>query len=170
MSEMPDTIQEEYQGFQITDDAKAEWAVRKIKEAQADTAKWAEHFAAQLEKVKAANQSTIDYMTGKLAQYFATVPHKDSKTQSKYELPSATLIRKQQQPQYSCDDSELLAYLDGSGHADYVKTVRSPDWAAFKKITTVQDGALVDTETGEIVRGVTVVERPDVFDVKIKED
>lgn len=168
MSELLNTIQEEYQGFQITDDAKAEWAVRKIKEAQADTSKWQAHFAGQLEAIKKANDATVDFMTGLLAHYFETVPHKDSKTMSKYELPGATLVRKQQQPEYTRDDAALLAYLDASDRGEYVKVVRSPDWAGFKKLTEVRDGAVVDTETGEIVNGVTVSVRPDKFDVQIK--
>lgn len=170
MSELLETVQEEYQGFQITDDAKAEWAVRKIKEAQGDTAKWQAHFAAQLASIKKANDATVDYMTGLLSHYFEAVPHKDSKTMSKYELPSATLVRKQQQPEYTRDESALLAYLDSSARGEYVKIVRSPDWASFKKIVEVRDGAVIDTETGEVVTGVTVTVRPDKFDVQIKGD
>ena len=161
---------DEYDGFQITDDHAAEWAIQKIKEAHGDTAKWAEHFAAQLEKIRAANQSTIDFMTGKLAQYFATVPTKDTKTQSKYELPSATLIRKQQQPTYDRDNNALLAYLDGSKRDDLVRVKREPAWDEIKKAFAVQGETMVDPETGEVVAGVKVVARPDVFDVKIKED
>lgn len=168
MSELAETIQQEYQGFQITDDSSAEWAVRKIKEAQGDTAKWQAHFAAQLASIKKANDATVDFMTSLLASYFATVPHKETATQAKYELPSATLLRKQQQPEFVRNDAELLAYLDASERGEYVKVVRSPDWAGFKKITVVRDGAVVDTETGEIVKGVTVTLRPDRFDVQIK--
>ena len=161
---------EEYQGFQITDDHLAEWAIQKIKEARGDTAKWQAHFAAQLEKIKAANQSTIDFMTSALSQYFATVPHKETKTQAKYDLPSATLIRKQQQPQYDCDNDALLAFLDGSKRDDLVRVKREPAWDEIKKVFAVQGGTMVDPETGEVVAGVKVVARPDVFDVKIKED
>ena len=161
---------DEYDGFQITDDHAAEWAIQKIKEAQGDTAKWAEHFAAQLEKIKAANQSTIDFMTSALGSYFATVPHKETKTQAKYDLPSATLIRKQQQPQFDRDNDALLAFLDGSKRNDLVRVKREPAWDEIKKVFAVQGETMIDPETGEVVAGVKVVARPDVFDVKIKED
>jgi len=164
------TEKEEYSGFQITDDSLAEWAVQKIKEAQSDTAKWKAHFDAQLAGIKKANDETIAFMTSKLGQYFATVPHHDTKTQSKYELPSATLIRKQQQPQYDRDNDVLLAYLDANKRDDLIRIKREPAWDEIKKRSTVQGETLVDTETGEIISGVSVTERPDVFDVKIKEE
>jgi hypothetical protein len=165
-----DQQEEQYQGFHITDDHLAEWAIQKIKEAQGDTAKWQAHFAAQLEKIKAANQSTIDFMTGALGSYFTTVPHKETKTQAKYDLPSATLIRKQQQPTYDRDNDALLAYLDGSKRDDLVRVKREPKWDEVKKAYAVQGETMVDPETGEVVAGVKVIARPDVFDVKIKED
>lgn len=168
MSEFAENIQMEYQGFQITDDSSAEWAVRKIKEAQSDTAKWQAHFAAQLASIRKANDATVEFMTGLLAHYFEAVPHKDSKTMSKYELPSATLVRKQQQPEYSVSDDELLAWLDEGERPECIKIVRKPLWGELKKQTTTQDGVVIDNETGEIVRGVTVIERPDKFDVQIK--
>jgi hypothetical protein len=164
-----DQQEDQYQGFRITDDHLAEWAIQKIKEAQGDTAKWQAHFAAQLEKIKAANQSTIDFMTGALGSYFATVPHKETKTQAKYDLPSATLIRKKQEPDFQRDADKLLAFLDAQKMDGFVKTVRSADWAALKAITTVDGEAVVIAETGEIVDGVKAVARPDKFDVKIKE-
>lgn len=170
MSELIETMQDEYQGFQITDDSKAEWAIRKIKEAQSDTEKWNAHFAHQLEGIKKANDATIEYMTTLLSGYFASVPHKETKTQSKYELPSATLIRKQQQPQYERDDDALLAYLHRNDLDDLVRVKVEPDWANVKKRATVHGETLVDTETGEVIDGVRVIARPDVFDVKLKEE
>jgi len=163
-------INQEYEGFQITDDHLAEWAIQKIKEAKGDTAKWQEHFAAQLEKIRAANQGTIDFMTIHLSRYFATVPHKETKTQAKYELPSATLIVKQQQSQFERDNDALLSYLDSNNRTDLIRIKREPAWDELKKVSTVQGETLVDTDTGEVISGVRVIARPDVFDVKIKEE
>ena len=165
-----DQQEEQYQGFNITDDHLAEWAINKIKEAHGDTAKWQAHFAAQLEKIKAANQSTIDFMTGALGSYFATVPHKKTDTQEKYALPSATLIRKKQEPDFQRDADKLLAFLDKQKMDGFVKVARSADWAALKPLTTVDGESVVLVETGEIVDGVKAVARPDKFDVKIKEN
>lgn len=168
MSELLETVQEEYQGFQITDDAKAEWAVRKIKEAMSDTAKWKAHFDAQLAGIQKSNDLTIDFMKGLLASYFATVPHKKTDTQEKYTLPSAVLVRKHQAPDFQRDAEKLLAYLDKQKMDDYINVVRTPKWDELKPLTTVDGESVVITETGEIVDGVKAVARPDKFDVQIK--
>ena len=158
-----------YSGFQITDDNMAEWAVQKIKDAQSDTAKWKAHFDTQLAAIQKNNDDTINAMMIFLARYFATVPHRETKTQAKYELPSATLIRKQQQPQYERNDAALLDYLDGNRRSDLIRIKREPAWDEIKKTATVQGEALVDADTGEIIPGVRVIARPETFDVKIKE-
>lgn len=168
MSELFEQVQQEYQGFQITDDSSAEWAVRKIKEAQSDTAKWQEHFATQLSSIKKANDATVDYMTTLLARYFESVPHKKTDTQEKYTLPSAVLVRKRQAPDFQRDSAKLLAYLDKQQMTDFIGVVRSPKWDALKPLTTVVGESVVMLETGETVDGVTAVARPDKFDVQIK--
>lgn len=148
-------LQTEHTPFEITDDGQAEWAIKKILEARSDTAKWQEHFAQQLAKIKAENDNTEAYMTSFLAAYFSTVPHKDTKTTSKYVLPSATLIRKKQELEYKQDTSALVAWLESNGMEDLIERKPVPKWGELKKRCVVQvDGSVVETESGEIVRGV----------------
>lgn len=162
--------EEEPSVFAITDDKLAEWAVRKIVEARNDTEKWRDHFAAQLAAIEKRNQQTETYLTYKLSEYFVTVPHKETKTQAKYSLPSADLICKQQPPEIIKDDNRLLTFFDENGMGDYVKTIRKPDWAAYKKACTIQpDGTIADKETGMIVDGVMAETRPDKFEVRIND-
>lgn len=160
--------QQEQQGFQIMDDKAAEWAMRKIAEAQSDTEKWDAHFSAQLEKVAASNQQTIDFFTSKLAQYFEKVPHKVTKTTEKYALPAGVLVRKKQNTKFVRDDQKLVLWLLGSGMEKYVKTTQSPIWDDLKKVcSTMEDGSVVENSTGEVVQGVVAEHRPDVFEVKL---
>ena len=154
--------------WHITDDRSAEWAISQIRQANDDTAKWEAHFACQLEKIKAANQETIDFMTAQLEAYFDSVPHKATKTQESYQLPSAKLVRKQQAPEYVKDDAALVAYLKQAA-PECVETVEKPRWGEYKKRCSIVDGAVVDMETGEVVEGVPATERPPVFVVSVKE-
>lgn len=154
--------------WHITDDRSAEWAISQIRQANDDTAKWEAHFASQLEKIKASNQETIDFMTAQLEAYFDSVPHKATKTQESYQLPSAKLVRKQQAPEYVKDDAALVAYLKQAA-PECVETVEKPRWGEYKKRCSIVDGAVVDMETGEVVEGVTATERPPVFVVSVKE-
>lgn len=168
MSELMEEVREE---FTVTDDAAAEWCMKKIKEAEKDRAMWKAHYEAQMEKVNKAADESIAYFTGKLEEYFATVPHKAAKTQESYTLPGGKLVLKQQQPEYKKDEDELLKWLKDNFMFDFVKTktIESADWAELKKLVAITpDGAHVATADGEIVPGVKVEQRPNVFKVEIE--
>lgn len=153
--------------FHVTDDSAAEWCMKKIRKAEADRAMWKAHYEAQMEKVNKAADDDIAYFTAKLEEYFATVPHKATKTQESYSLPGGKLIRKQQQPKFETDDEALVPWLEENFMGQLVKVKKSADWAGLKKVVTV-DGDHVVTDEGEIIPGVTVTQRPDVFKVEVE--
>lgn len=154
----------------IKDDKSAEWALKKIREAQEDTARWNAYYAAQMETIERQNADTVAYFTALLEAWFATVPHKTTKTQESYQLPSGKLVRKAQQPAYERDAEALLKWAKAS-LPEAVKVKEEASWTDIKnRIGKVMpDGSAVDKETGEIIDGVTVIERDPVFKVEIKE-
>ena len=163
----------ENEGFKVENDQQADWCLRKIREAKADKERWIEHYKAQMKKAEDDAERTVAFFSAKLEEYFYSVPHKETKTQSSYTLPGGKLVRKAQLPKYSTDDSELIPWLKDNFLFDYVKetTVESVNWAELKKTVTVTpDGLHVMTEDGEIIPGVTVEQRPDVFVVQTEED
>jgi hypothetical protein len=167
MSELLNDAREE---FTVTDDSAAQWCMKKIKEAEADRAMWKAHYEAQMEKVNKAADESIAYFTAKLEEYFANVPHKATKTQESYTLPGGKLIRKKQQPKFETDDEALVPWLEDNFMGQLVKVKKSADWAALKKVCSVTpDGEHVATDEGEIIPGVTVSPRPDVFKVEMEE-
>lgn len=171
MSEIPVLIGDEHDGFHVTDDKAAQWCMQKIREAETDRAMWKAHYEAQMQKVNESADSTVAYFTARLEEYFASVPHKSTKTTESYSLPGGKLVQKKQQPEYKTDDAELLQWLKENFMFDFIKTktVESADWAGLKKIVTVTpDGAHVATDDGEIIPGVTVTPRPDVFKVEME--
>ena len=169
MTEIP-VLLDENDGFHVTDDKAAEWCLKNIHEAQQDKERWKKHYAAQLEKVNAESDNRIAYFTARLEEYFARVPHKATKTTESYTLPGGKLILKRQQPEYKVDDAALVPWLEESFMGQLVKVEKKADWAGLKKVVTVTpDGAHVATDDGEIVPGVTVTPRPDVFKVEMEE-
>lgn len=155
--------------FMVQDDAAAEWCLKKIREAENDRQKWHEHYGEQLKKIDESTEETIGYFTGLLAEYFDKVPHKTTKTQESYALPSAKLVRKQQQPQFDLDDEKVIIWLSDIGRQDLLKAKVSVDWAKLKKLVTITpDGHGVMTDDGEIIDGITVTMRPDVFKVEME--
>jgi len=167
MSEIPVLIGDEHDGFHVTDDKAAQWCMQKIREAETDRAMWKAHYEAEMEKVNKAADESIAYFTGKLEEYFATVPHKATKTQESYTLPGGKLVLKQQQPKFETDDDKLVPWLEANGRTGLVKIKKSADWATLKKsLNFVGENAV--TVDGEIVPGVKVEQRPDVFKVEME--
>lgn len=160
--------------WRITNDGCADWACRKIAEERAEFARIKELAEAQIaripEKVAAAErrcENSTRFLTSKLAEYFETVPHKTTKTKASYRLLSGTLTRKFGSRQIKQDDDKLLEFLKASGNLEYIKTEEKPRWGDYKKRLEIMDGSVVDKETGEIVEGVQIIEKPDTFTVDV---
>lgn len=160
--------------WRITDDGCADWAVQKIAEEKAELNRIKELADAQIqkieEKVAAAErrfQNGTSFLTGKLAEYFRTVPHKETKTKHSYRLLSGTLALKIGGSQLKQDDEKLVEYLKASGNTELIKTEEKPMWGEFKKRLEIIGGTVVDTTTGELVEGVQIIEKPDIFTVDV---
>ena len=160
-------VTEEEAGFQVDDDQKAEWCIRKIQEAKKEMMDWIDFYVAQTDKVKDKCERRIQFFEYKLMQYFGSVPHKQTKTQESYQLPSGKLVLKKQTPDFERDDELILAWLKANDENQYVKTKETVDWSELKKTLTIV-GEQVAGETGEIIPGIIVTERPDVFKVEVK--
>lgn len=152
----------EPEGFVIDTDAKAQWALDKIREARADRDTWVKWYKEQIEKIEAQTDFNTMNLERMLAEYFATVPHKKAKTQESYPLKGGKLILKTQNPEYKRDDKTVIDWLKQNNMTNFVKAKEELDWAGLKGSTAVLDGNLV-TEDGEIVPGVEVVEREAKF-------
>jgi phage host-nuclease inhibitor protein Gam len=156
----------ESDGFVIDTDAKAEWALKKIREARADRDKWVAWYTDKIAEIKAQTDFDTMNLENMLAEYFATVPHKKTKTQESYKLPGGKLVLKTQNPEYNRDDARVIDWLKKNGQAQFVKVEEKLDWAALKGATAVFDGHIV-TEDGEIIDGVEVINRDAKFVVEV---
>ena len=160
--------------WRITDDGCADWACRKIAEEKAELDRIRELADAQIQKIEdkvaAAErrfQNGTRFLTGKLAEYFETVPHKTTKTKASYRLLPGTLTRKFGGTTMKQDDEKLVQFLKDSGQLEFIKTEEKPRWGDFKKRLEIIGGSVVDKETGEIVEAVQIIEKPDTFTVDV---
>ena len=157
--------------FRITDDSTADWAIEKINEARAERDRLVSLVQEKIEQLQEKRQLYIvnfeentSYLRAKLMDYFQTVKTQDTKTVKKYKLVSGTLVLKKQQSVYECDEGALLAWAETTA-PELVKVKKEVSWADLKKQADVSgDKLLLD---GEIIPGVTVVEREDVFEVQV---
>ena len=165
-------LDSEITAFTIDSDKKADWAIGKIKEEQENANRLrliAISKIAELQnKIKELDERT-ERRTGNLKallmDYMQTVkPTKQTKTQTQYELLSGKLVWKKQQALYERDEAALLAWAETTV-PELVKVKKEVSWADLKKQADVSgDKLLLD---GEIIPGVTVVEREDVFEVQV---
>ena len=169
------------ESFSITDDKLADWALRTIREDEAERDRLIsiaesqiDDLKQQVEELKTKYEKKSGFLKACLAQYMGRVPHKETKTQETYQLLSGKLvIKKASQKMVVPDDSRLVEYLNKEGYKDHIKTKYSPDWAEFKKMLKIQDGDVINTETGEVVNPdiIRIEDVPASFDIKLnKED
>lgn len=163
---MSELVKAEMDGFVIDTDAKAEWALRKIKEARADRDTWVAWYKAKIDEIK--EQTDFDTMNLErlLMEYFASVPHKKTKTQESYKLPGGKLVYKTQNPEFKHDDAKVIEWAKANGFGQYVKVKEELEWQKLKDATEIFDGHIV-TEDGEIVPGVVVENREPKFVVDV---
>ena len=143
--------------FQIQDDQGAEWALKKIREAREEQAKWTDFYQGRMNQVKTKTQETIQFMEGLLRQYFGGGTHrvKEGGT-DEYALPSEELIRKAAGMNYERDEGALLSWCEAN-LPEAVKVTRKASWEDVKKYIK---------ETGDIPEGVVPVETEPTFQVK----
>lgn len=152
--------------FVIDSDAKAAWALKKIKEARADRDTWVAWYQLKIKEI--TDQTDFDTMNLErmLADYFATVPHKKTKTQESYSLPDGKLILKTQNPEYKRDAKKVIEWLKKNNGEKFVKVKEELDWDGLKQATGTFEGNVV-TEEGEIIPGIQVINREAKFIVEV---
>lgn len=164
------TLEEGLEEVIVLDDTSAEMMVQRIKEAeeQYDRMKaWYEH---QLQKAKEIHDNTVEWAKRNLQGYLGIVPARQTKTETKYELPGATLVLKKQQPKFTVKDDEMVPWLKENGLGEFVKTTvtEKAAWGELKKTLTQTPTGEYTTEDGEFIPGLTVTQQPDEFQVKLK--
>lgn len=173
--ETEDEIEDEKKHFVIDDDKKAEWALGKIKEARDEHDRLMALVEQQQEELE-AKRKAIDkrleretsYLRQLLEWYMDRVKCKSTKTQDTYQLLSGKLVRKKPGIEYKVDSDLLSGWLKENGMADLVVVTEKPKWGEVKKKLQADEesGVVYAAETGEVVEGVTAVEKPAEFDIK----
>ena len=164
------TTETKREPFVVDDDSKAEWCMEQIGRKKAELAKWKDHFDAQFEGIKRQLESDIAWFEGSLWPYFAKLRAdglvKKADKSVSYKLPAGKLVLKQQEPEYDKDDDKIVKWLEKNS-PEFVKVKKTPDWQGLKN-TLVVSGETMVTEDGEVVPGIKVIARDDVFKVEVK--
>lgn len=159
-------VEEAEEGFICDNDQKAEWCLLQIRRAQAEKERWKEHYKAMLDSMNASCDLTIETMKRFLRDYFDTVPHKKTKTEENYPLPSGKIMMKLQATDFDYDEQEVISWLKENG-GGYIKTKEILDWNGLKGTLSVV-GDAVANEDGEIIPCIKAVEKGAEFKVQLK--
>lgn len=166
-------IEEAKKRYKITDKAQADWALRKIKKIEEEQKANTEFARNEIEKIKdwlekenKTLQRSIDFFYSLLEEYFRkhVQPQIDKKS---INLPNGTFGIRNGDQEFVYDDKKLSEWAKNS-MPSVVKYTLSVDKNELKKVTEVINNKLVVKETGEVVEGVIVNDRPEKFYVKIR--
>ena len=177
--EVDNTSQNESEGFVVDNDKKATWCLRKIKhmtEKQSENEKLAKEQIAEIEEeIKEVRRwleeensrldNNIGFMETKLENYAHRLREDDPDLKT-HKLPFGSLKFRAQRPKWKYDDDKLLNFAEDA-MADVIKIKKKVDKRKLKKRLEVVDGKAIIKDTGEIVEGIKVTDRPEKFKVDI---
>ena len=159
-------------GFCVDNDSKAEWAIKKIKEAQDEhdrllalVIEEEQLLQAKKEQIDKRLDSDTAYLRSLLMAYMESVKCKETQTQKSYQLLTGKLIRKKGTIDYIRDEEKLLEWTK-QNKPDLVKAKYSVDWSTLKKTLTVTPKGEVITDDGELLDCITTEVKPDKFEIK----
>ena len=156
--------------FAVVDDDKAEWCLEKIREHKQEIEKWTAHYEAEKKRACMKHENAIIKLEAMLKGFFFQQDDagltRETKTMTAYNLPDGKLMMKRQNPEYEREDDVLIEWLRVNA-PQFIKTKETVDWAGLKD-TLILSGENMVTEDAEVVPGITVTLRPDVFKVEVK--
>lgn len=161
--------------WKVKDDTVADWCLDKIRTSKSEYLRFEKVVSAKvkelqdaLSKEKQRFDSESDFFKGKLFEYFNSIPKKKkTKTQESYKLPSGRLVKKYKKPKYVRQDDEIVLWLEKNDMKDYIKIKKTADWGELKKGTARAGKQVVLKDTGEIIKGITVIDQPEEFKIEI---
>lgn len=159
--------------FQIETKEHAIWALRKI--AAIERARKEAQEAAQAEicrmqdwlagEEKRADQAR-EYLDQLLEEYHRKQLEENPKAKT-IKLPHGELRFRAQQPEFYRDENTIKAWAKENRPDVLIPQDPKLDWTGLKKVIRIVDGKALDPNTGEIIPGITIVERQPKFQIKL---
>ena len=175
MDEQKMIPEEQQDGFKIDSDSKAEWAVKRIKEAEREQNRLLALVDEERAELDVREKEILDNYAKKtdglkalLEEYlraqYAKEEARETNTQITYQLLSGKLVYKKSSLELKHNADVLLNWCK-EHLPDAVKVTYEPKWAEIKKNIKVVDGIPVYAPTGEVVDGVEEAYVPSKFNV-----
>ena len=164
MDEQKMIPEEQQEGFKIDSDSKAEWAVKRIKEAEREQNRLLALVDEERAELDVREKEILDNYAKKtdglkalLEEYlraqYAKDEARETNTQITYQLLSGKLVYKKSGLELK-QNADVLVNWCKEHLPDAVNVTYTPKWAEIKKNIKVVDGIPVYAPTGEVVDGV----------------
>lgn len=164
MDEQKMIHEEQQEGFKIDSDSKAEWAVKRIKEAEREQNRLLALVDEERAELDVREKEILDNYAKKtdglkalLEEYlraqYAKEEARETNTQITYQLLSGKLVYKKSGLELK-QNADVLVNWCKEHLPDAVNVTYTPKWAEIKKNIKVVDGVPVYAPTGEVVDGV----------------
>ena len=164
MDEQKMIPEEQQDGFKIDSDSKAEWAVKRIKEAEREQNRLLALVDEERAELDVREKEILDNYAKKtdglkalLEEYlraqYAKEEARETNTQITYQLLSGKLVYKKSGLELK-QNADVLVNWCKEHLPDAVNITYTPKWAEIKKNIKVVDGVPVYAPTGEVVDGV----------------
>ena len=167
---------EQRERFRIENSDQANWALRKLAIIRREMKQAEEQADREIQRIEYWLKGELERLQGDaeffeslLCEYHRGIYEQNPKAKT-VKLPAGALKLRAQQPEFKRDEDKLIVWLKGTGRADLVKIKESADWSALKKDVDVVNGQAIIKDTGEVVEGVTAIERPPKFSVEVDID
>ena len=154
---------EERERFRIETKDQAIWALRKIAQAKADQDENTRAAQAEIDRIAGWRneeneklQRSVSFFESLLHEYFMQLREDDPKLKT-VKLPHGSLKMRAQQPEFQYDETQLLPWAKEN----------LPDAVVVKVSVSKTPVKKHIKETGEMVPGVTITERPEKFSVEV---
>ena len=164
---------EEKEKFEVNSLSSADWAIRKIKELEANIKQnmdFAESEKIRLEQwLESENrkyQESIEYFNSLLSHYLQELRKDNPKAKSS--TPHGTVSTRKNPKQWTYSD-DVLAELEEKEMFEFIRIKKEVDKKELKKVLSATDDGIVVNSDGEVIKGVTVVDGGEVMTVKIAE-
>jgi hypothetical protein len=156
-------IIEERERFRIETKDQAAWALRKMSRIKAEQDENTQAAQAEIDRIAVWRneeneklQRSISFFESLLHEYFMQLREDDPKLKT-MKLPHGTLKMRAQQPQYEYDESLMLPWAKKN----------LPEAVVVKESVAKTPVKKHIKDTGEMVPGVEIVERPERFSVEV---
>ena len=167
------------ENFIIDNDSKANWALRKIRHMKEKQNKNKELAKSQIEKIQEEIdeiehwlekenekiQNNIDFMKSKLKNYAYELKNENPDLKT-HNLPFGALKFRKRRPKWNYEDDKLLQFAE-SNLEEVVKIKKKVDKRKLKKKAEVVGEKAVLEDTGEVINGIKVVQRPEKFKIDV---